>query len=135
MHRKHPRPTDLRFTAWPTRSRIILRGRWTLLRPLPRRGESKPSLAMIVWAVAGAVLHQSDRVLIGVVLPVASLTTYEVGARLAIYSRTLLQSWLWGVMPAASPPSRSVTTPPASRMRSTPAAMSQGESRNSKKPS
>ena len=60
------------------------------------------SLAMVVWTIAGAALHQLDRVLIGVVLPVAALTTYEVGARLANYSRTVLHSWLAIVMPATS---------------------------------
>jgi O-antigen/teichoic acid export membrane protein len=58
--------------------------------------------AMVVWTLAGAALHQLDRVLIGVVLPVAALTTYEVGARLANYSRTVLHSWLSTVMPATS---------------------------------
>ena len=60
------------------------------------------SVAMVVWSVAGTVLHQLDRVLIGVVLPVASLTTYEIGARLAVYSRMLLHSWLGVVMPATA---------------------------------
>jgi O-antigen/teichoic acid export membrane protein len=60
------------------------------------------SMAMVVWSVAGAVLHQLDRVLIGVVLPVAALTTYEVGARLSGYSRTVLHSWLSIVMPATA---------------------------------
>jgi O-antigen/teichoic acid export membrane protein len=60
------------------------------------------SVAMVVWTLAGAALHQLDRVLIGAFLPVASLTTYEVGARLAIYSRTVLHSWLSIVMPATS---------------------------------
>jgi O-antigen/teichoic acid export membrane protein len=57
---------------------------------------------MIVWSVAGTVLHQLDRVLIGIVLPVAALTPYEIGARLAVYSRTLLHSWLGVVMPATA---------------------------------
>jgi O-antigen/teichoic acid export membrane protein len=60
------------------------------------------STAMVVWTIAGAALHQLDRTLIAVVLPVAALTTYEVGARLANYSRTVLHSWLSIVMPATS---------------------------------
>jgi O-antigen/teichoic acid export membrane protein len=60
------------------------------------------SIAMVVWTLAGAALHQLDRILIGIVLPVASLTTYEVGARLANYSRSILHSWLSIVMPATS---------------------------------
>jgi O-antigen/teichoic acid export membrane protein len=60
------------------------------------------SVAMIVWTIAGASLHQLDRVLIGAVLPVAALTTYEVGARLSMYSRSILFSWLSVVMPATS---------------------------------
>src|SRR4029453_14527842 len=60
------------------------------------------SMAMVVWTLAGAALHQLDRILIGVFLPVAALTTYEVGARLAGYSRTVLHSWLSIVMPATA---------------------------------
>jgi O-antigen/teichoic acid export membrane protein len=60
------------------------------------------SIAMVVWSVAGAALHQLDRVLIGIFLPMRALTTYEVGARLASYSRNVLHSWLSIVMPAAS---------------------------------
>jgi O-antigen/teichoic acid export membrane protein len=60
------------------------------------------SIAMVVWSIAGAALHQLDRVLIGIFLPMRALTTYEVGARLATYSRNVLHSWLSIVMPAAS---------------------------------
>jgi len=58
--------------------------------------------AMVVWAMAGAALHQLDRVLIGVMLPIQALTTWEVGARLTTYSRNVLHSWLGVVMPATS---------------------------------
>jgi O-antigen/teichoic acid export membrane protein len=60
------------------------------------------SFAMVVWTISGASLHQLDRVLIGAMLPVAALTTYEVGGRLSMYSRSLLYSWLAVVMPATS---------------------------------
>jgi O-antigen/teichoic acid export membrane protein len=89
--------------------------RWYVVRRLPglrvrlrdfRRARLRElgrfSAAMVVWTVAGAALHQLDRVLIGIVLPVAALTTYEVGARLATYSRTVLHSWLSIVMPATA---------------------------------
>jgi O-antigen/teichoic acid export membrane protein len=79
-----------------------LRVRMGAFRRTRLREIGRFSGAMVVWTLAGAALHQLDRVLIGVVLPVASLTTYEVGARLANYSRTVLHSWLSTVMPATS---------------------------------
>ncbi|HXJ36084.1 MAG TPA: oligosaccharide flippase family protein [Candidatus Eisenbacteria bacterium] len=79
-----------------------LRVRLTGFRRARLREIGRFSIAMIVWTAAGATLHQLDRILIGIVLPVASLTTYEIGARLANYSRALLHSWLGIVMPATS---------------------------------
>jgi O-antigen/teichoic acid export membrane protein len=58
--------------------------------------------SMTIWTVAGYALHQLDRVLIGAIQPVAALTTYEIGARLNNYSRSILHAWLHTVMPTAS---------------------------------
>ncbi len=88
---------------WCVRRRVPgLRVRVGAFRRARLREIGRFSGAMVVWTVAGAALHQLDRVLIGVVLPVAALTTYEVGARLANYSRAVLHSWLSIVMPATS---------------------------------
>jgi O-antigen/teichoic acid export membrane protein len=97
--------TCLAWTAswWCVRRRVPgLRVRIGGFRRTRLREIGRFSAAMVVWTLAGAALHQLDRVLIGVVLPVASLTTYEVGARLANYSRAVLHSWLSIVMPATS---------------------------------
>lgn len=57
---------------------------------------------MILWSFAGYSLHQLDRVIIAAMLPVASLTHYEVGNRLSENSRSILHSWLNTVLPASS---------------------------------
>jgi O-antigen/teichoic acid export membrane protein len=90
-------------SCWAAHRRIPgLRVRPSGFRRARLREIGRFSVAMVVWTVAGAALHQLDRVLIAVFLPVAALTTYEVGARLALYSRTVLHSWLSIVMPATS---------------------------------
>lgn len=58
--------------------------------------------AMIIWSFAGYAVHQLDAVIIGFFLPVATIATYEIGARISDYSRNVLHSWLSIVMPAAS---------------------------------
>lgn len=58
--------------------------------------------AMLIWSIAGYAVHQADRVMLGIFLPVAAITPYEVGARLSTYSRSVLHSWLSIFMPAAS---------------------------------
>lgn len=58
--------------------------------------------AMIIWSFAGYAVHQLDAVIIGFFLPVATIATYEIGARISDYSRSVLHSWLSIVMPAAS---------------------------------
>ena len=57
---------------------------------------------MFIWGITGRVLHHSDRIIIGLFLPIASITIYEVGLRICEYSRQLLSSVLSTVMPAAS---------------------------------
>jgi O-antigen/teichoic acid export membrane protein len=90
-------------SAWCAHRRIPgLRVRPAGFRRARLREIGRFSTAMVVWTIAGAALHQLDRTLIGVVLPVAALTTYEVGARLANYSRAVLHSWLSIVMPATA---------------------------------
>lgn len=89
--------------CWAAHRRIPgLRVRPSGFRRARLREIGRFSTAMVVWTLAGAALHQLDRILIGVFLPVAALTTYEVGARLAVYSRTVMHSWLSIVMPATS---------------------------------
>jgi len=92
-----------------TANRLVVRRRIPTLRVTlggfrrARLGEIGAfSWAMLAWTVAGAALHQLDRVLIGIVLPIRALATYEIGSRLTNYSRAVLHSWLSIVMPAAS---------------------------------
>lgn len=66
------------------------------------KGLAHFSGAMIIWSMAGYAVHQLDKVLIGIFLPVAYITTYEIGARISNYSRNVLHSWLAVVMPAAA---------------------------------
>jgi len=58
--------------------------------------------AMVIWSVAGYALHNADRLILGCLSPVAAITTYEIGARTANYSRSVLHSWLAIFMPASS---------------------------------
>jgi len=57
---------------------------------------------MFIWGIAGTTIQQADRIIIGLFLPVASVTIYEVGARLSYYSKQLTHSALWILFPAAS---------------------------------
>jgi O-antigen/teichoic acid export membrane protein len=57
--------------------------------------------AMFVWAIAGRILLESPRLIIGVFLPVASIGTYEVGLRICNYSRSILYP-MFTFLPAAS---------------------------------
>lgn len=57
---------------------------------------------MFIWGIAGTTVHQADRIIIGLFLPIASITIYEVGARISNYSRSVLYSVLSTIMPAAS---------------------------------
>jgi len=66
------------------------------------KGLAHFSGAMVIWSMAGYAVHQLDKVLIGIFLPVAFITTYEIGARISNYSRNVLHSWLSVVMPAAA---------------------------------
>ena len=90
-------------SAWWVRRRVPHLEVWpSLCRTSRIRDLGRFSGAMLVWSVAGYALHQMDRVLIGMAFPVQAITTYEIGARLAGYSRNVLHSWLSVVMPAAS---------------------------------
>lgn len=55
--------------------------------------------SMGIWGVAGYALHSGDRLLLGLAQPPVIVAQYEVGARLALYSRALLQGWLDTLLP------------------------------------
>lgn len=57
---------------------------------------------MFIWGIAGSIIHQADKIIIGLFLPIASITIYEVGARVSNYSRNLLYSVISTIMPATS---------------------------------
>lgn len=56
---------------------------------------------MFIWGIANKVIFSSDRIIIGLFLPVASISIYEVGARISEYSRYVLYS-IFPIMPATS---------------------------------
>lgn len=58
--------------------------------------------AMFISGIAGKTIDGADRIIIGLFLPVASITIYEVGARISGYSRTVLYNILSAIIPAAS---------------------------------
>jgi len=57
---------------------------------------------MFVSSIAGYVLDQADRVLVGVFRPVSAVTSYEVGGRLSNYSRRVTHSWIGTILPVAA---------------------------------
>ena len=58
--------------------------------------------SMVVWSVAGYSLHQGDRVILGFATSPAGVAVYDVGARLAVYSRALIHSVLDILLPHAA---------------------------------
>src|SRR5262249_25992655 len=57
--------------------------------------------AMFIWGIAGKVLLESDRIIIGIFLPITSVSIYEIGLRISNYSRSVLYS-VFTVLPTAS---------------------------------
>lgn len=57
--------------------------------------------AMFIWGIAGKILLESDRIIIGIFLPVTSISIYEIGLRISNYSRSILYA-VFTVLPAAS---------------------------------
>jgi O-antigen/teichoic acid export membrane protein len=57
--------------------------------------------AMFIWAIAGRILLEFPRVIIGIFLPAASIGIYEVGLRVCNYSRSILYP-MFTFLPAAS---------------------------------
>lgn len=58
--------------------------------------------AMLISGIAGRAIQGTDRVIIGLFLPVASISIYEVGGRISNYTRNILYSVLSPTIPAAS---------------------------------
>ena len=65
------------------------------------RGLARFSGIMFIGGIAGRILFESDRIIIGLFLPLASITIYEVGLRVCNYSRNVLYSTS-SIMPTAS---------------------------------
>ena len=57
--------------------------------------------SMFIWGVAGRVVMESDRIIIGVFLPMTSVGVYEIGLRICNYSRSVLYP-VFTFLPAAS---------------------------------
>jgi O-antigen/teichoic acid export membrane protein len=62
----------------------------------------KNSGPMFLSSAAGRMIHGADRVIIGLFLPVSSITFYEVGARISDYTRNVLYSALVAAIPTAA---------------------------------
>jgi len=76
------------------------------LKPSPRHlnqiGElTRFSGSMFIWGIAGRVVMESDRIIIGLFLPMTSVGVYEIGLRICNYSRGVLYP-VFTFLPAAS---------------------------------
>lgn len=60
------------------------------------------SSAMFISGIAGKTLQGADKIIIGIFMPVASISIYEVGSRISDYSRIILYNFLSVIIPAAS---------------------------------
>lgn len=69
---------------------------------LNRLGElTRFSGSMFIWGIAGRVVMESDRIIIGLFLPMTSVGVYEIGLRICNYSRNVLYP-VFAFLPAAS---------------------------------
>jgi O-antigen/teichoic acid export membrane protein len=57
--------------------------------------------SMFIWGIAGRLALESDRIIIGIFLPMTSVGVYEVGLRICNYSRNVLYP-VFTFLPAAS---------------------------------
>lgn len=62
----------------------------------------KVSGVMMIWSMAGYAVHQMDRLIVGLLLPVVAVGTYEIGGGLVAFSRNFVDNWLSTVLPAAT---------------------------------
>jgi len=74
----------------------VSRFEWARIKDLARF-----SGAMFIWGIGNKAILSSDRIIVGLFLPVASITIYEVGARISNYSRNLLYA-VFPIMPFTS---------------------------------
>lgn len=62
----------------------------------------KFSGSMLVWSLAGFSLHNGDRIILGFNEQLSGIAQYDIGARLSLYSRGIVQGWLDTLLPHAS---------------------------------
>jgi O-antigen/teichoic acid export membrane protein len=62
----------------------------------------KFNASMLVWSFAGFSLHNADRLILGFNDRLSGIAEYDVGARLSLCSRGVVQGWLDTLMPHAS---------------------------------
>ena len=79
---------------------------WLRLKPsiryLKNIGElTRFSGSMFIWGIAGRVVMEADRIIIGLFLPMTSVGVYEIGLRICNYSRGVLYP-VFTFLPAAS---------------------------------
>jgi O-antigen/teichoic acid export membrane protein len=93
--------TGLGYVVWVKRRLPALRLRPTL-RHLGQIGElTRFSGSMFIWGIAGRVVLESDRIIIGFFLPITAVGVYEIGLRICNYSRNVLYP-VFTLLPAAS---------------------------------
>lgn len=91
------------ITIWWVKRRIPgLRVRLSLFHPRQIRDLVQLGGVMFLWGIAGKVVHESDRVIVGLFLPVTSVTIYAVGMRIHDYSRLAFTNFLVAAFPASA---------------------------------
>jgi O-antigen/teichoic acid export membrane protein len=58
--------------------------------------------SMVLWSLAGFSLHNGDRLVLGFNERLSGIAEYDIGARLSLYSRGIVQGWLDTLLPHAS---------------------------------
>jgi O-antigen/teichoic acid export membrane protein len=86
---------------WAHRRIPGLRIRWALADRHHVKSLSNVSGAMVLWSAAGFALHRLDRIIVGLVAPVAAVGLYDLGARLVLFARSGIDTWVSTVLPAA----------------------------------
>ncbi len=88
--------------VWWVRHRLPLLRLRASIRYLSQIGElGRFSGSMFIWGIAGRVALESDRIIIGLFLPMTSVGVYEIGLRICNYSRSVLYP-VFTFLPAAS---------------------------------
>jgi O-antigen/teichoic acid export membrane protein len=93
--------SSLAYIVWVRRRLPTLEVRPSI-RNFDQIGElSRFTGSMFIWGIAGRLALESDRIIIGLFLPLSSIGVYEIGLRICNYSRNVLYP-VFTFLPAAS---------------------------------